>query len=126
MAEIEELAKEMTKADWFWYHVWGKRWLVRTIFAKRFWNEPFEDYPQTWYYMPYRGVAKRVLQWLCGLIGGHEKSKTEWGYGGGDYVDNWCRWCNKVIRVPISEARFTHPTFNEMRPDKTITFVEND
>ena len=122
MSDNEEYAKEMTRSEQFWYRVWGQRMIARTIFSKRFWNEPFEEYPQTWYYMPYRGLTRRFLQGLCGFICGHEKSDTEWGYGGGKYVDNWCRWCNKVIKVPISEARFRYPTFNEMRPDKTMTF----
>ncbi len=114
----EEYAKEMTKAEQFWYRVWGRHWLARTIFAKRFWNEPFKDYSQTWYYVPHWKPMKSFLQGLCWLICRHEKSDTEWGYGGGEYVDNWCRWCNKVIKVPISETRFRHPTFNEIRPDK--------
>ncbi len=120
----EEQAHEMTRSEQFWYRAWGRHWPARTIFAKRFWNEPFNDYPQTWYYMPYWKPMKRLIQWICGVVGGHEKSKTEWGYGGGEYVDNWCRWCNKVIRVSISETRFRHPTFNEMRPDKRPEFVQ--
>ncbi len=34
---------------------------------------------------------------------GHEISKTEWGYGGGLFVDRNCRWCDKVIKVPKYE-----------------------
>lgn len=123
--EIEELAKEMTRAEQFWWRVWGQHWPARTIFAKRFWNEPFDEYPQTWYYMPNWKPMKLLLQWLCGITCGHEKSKTEWGYGGGEYVDNWCRWCNKLLKVPISEARFRHPSFNEWRPDKTMKFDDD-
>ncbi len=114
--------RNMTRSEQFWYQVWGKRWLARTIFSKRFWSEPFKDYPQTWYYMPQRGPGRRFCQMICGLFGGHEHSKTEWGYGGGEYVDNHCRWCDKVLKVPITEARFRHQTFNEMRPDKWTDF----
>ena len=115
-------AREMTRSEQFWYRVWGQHWLARTIFSKRFWNEPFKDYPQTWYYMPHWNPMKLFLQRLCGMIGGHENSNTEWCYGGGDFVDSNCRWCDKVIKIPISEARFRYPTFNEWRPDKTMTF----
>ena len=67
-----------------------------------------QEYPQLWYCMP---KAKRFpwtrafLQWLCGLTR-HELSNTEWGYGGGDYADRWCRWCDKRLRVPKTEIRF--------------------
>ncbi len=119
----EEIVR--TPPEQFWHRMWGQHWPARTIFAKRFWNEPFKDYPQTWYYMPHWKPTKLFLQWLCGIICGHEHSKTEWGFGGGKFVDHWCRWCNKCIQVPISEARFLHPTFNEMRPDKTMKFDES-
>ena len=79
-----------------------------------------KDYPQTWYYMPPRwsrhstktkhhmiGYPFRLfIEWLCGICGGHELSKTEWGYGGGDYADRHCRWCDKVIRVPKESVWF--------------------
>ncbi len=101
-------------------------WLARTIFDKRFWAEHRQFYPQTWYYMPYWKPARKVCQIICGIIGGHEHSKTEWGYDGGDFVDDRCRWCDKIIKIRIEEARFRHKTFNEMRPDKpsSIYYVE--
>ena len=111
-------SNEFTKANLFWYRVWHQWWIARTIFRKRFWKEPFQDYPQTMYYMPHWKPLKIPIQWLCGRICGHEHSKTDWGYGGGEYADNWCRWCNKRLRVPVSETRFRHPSFNKMRPDK--------
>lgn len=43
------------------------------------------------------------LLWLCSKLTGHEPSKTEWGYGGGRFVDRNCRWCDKLLKVPISE-----------------------
>lgn len=71
-------------------------------------------YFQTWMYVskinrvPIIGkfVAK-AIQFGCG-IRGHELSKTEWGYGGGEYADCWCRWCNTLIRVHKSVVQFTN------------------
>jgi len=45
----------------------------------------------------------KVVQWLCGCLSGHHLSRTEWGYGGGFFVDRHCRWCDHVIRVPKVE-----------------------
>ena len=50
----------------------------------------------------------RSAQWFCGKITGHENSKTEWGYGGGEYADVWCRWCNKMGRVPVKNIENLH------------------
>lgn len=71
-----------------------------------------KGYFQTW---PYVSKIRRILlvgqllsktlQFICGLFG-HELSKTEWGYGGGDTADRWCRWCNKLIVVPKSSIQF--------------------
>ncbi len=66
-------------------------------------TSPPEGYPQLWTFnsgiqMVWPRLTK-LLQWLCWLLVGHEPSKTEWGYGGGQYADRWCRWCNKMIRV---------------------------
>jgi hypothetical protein len=71
-----------------------------------------DSYFQTW---PYISKLRRVrfigrpfvwiIQFVCGLKG-HELSKTEWGYGGGDYADRWCRWCNKLVVVPKDSIRF--------------------
>lgn len=47
-------------------------------------------------------------QWLCGKVLKHEPSKTEWGYGGGEFADSWCRWCNKHIEIPKSVIMFSH------------------
>ena len=100
----------------------GRRdwWITRTIFAKGFWHEPFKDYPQTLEYMPQWRPMERLIQWLCGRICDHEHSKTEWGHGGGEYVVGRCRWCDKKLKMPISEARFRHSDFNKIRPDKLI------
>uniref|UniRef100_A0A6M3XS35 Uncharacterized protein n=1 Tax=viral metagenome TaxID=1070528 RepID=A0A6M3XS35_9ZZZZ len=72
-----------------------------------------KKYFQTWHYVsrikgrvPFIGkpIAK-TIQFICGIFG-HELSKTEWGYGGGEYADRWCRWCNKLIQVPKTEIQF--------------------
>ena len=46
-----------------------------------------------------------LWQWVCGFRG-HEISKPEWGYGGGDTADVWCRWCNKYMQIPKTELQF--------------------
>lgn len=80
-------------------------------------------YPQTWWmkkYIPfnlfrrwliYKGTYHHnplyyVLTSLCGLLTGHEKSDTEYGYGGGDFIDRNCRWCDKLILEPIEESKW--------------------
>ncbi|KKL23295.1 hypothetical protein LCGC14_2426800 [marine sediment metagenome] len=71
-------------------------------------------YPQLWYCMPKRYAYNRTgekrrtfislfLQWLCGIFTGHELSKTEWGYGGGELLDRNCRWCDKYFSIPKNE-----------------------
>jgi hypothetical protein len=50
----------------------------------------------------------KPIQALHGLFG-HTPSKTEWGYGGGNTVDTWCRWCNKFQQMPMETARFYFP-----------------
>ena len=43
------------------------------------------------------------MEWLCGFLTGHELSETEWGYGGGNYVDRHCRWCDRHFQIPKRE-----------------------
>jgi hypothetical protein len=43
-----------------------------------------------------------AIRWLCGKFTGHQISKTEWGYAGGEQMDVWCRWCNEVGTAPAS------------------------
>jgi hypothetical protein len=70
-------------------------------------------YFQTWMYVSRINriaggkYVVKTIQFICGLRG-HELSKTEWGYGGGEFADCWCRWCNKFIQVPKSVVQFTH------------------
>ena len=66
-------------------------------------------YRQTWKYVsrlrrfPLVGpVLVKAIQSFCGLYG-HEKSRTEWGYGGGEMADVWCRWCNYRWQIPYSD-----------------------
>lgn len=73
-------------------------------------REGREKYPQTWWIVAkLPGWLKRVLQFLCERIGGHEPSTTEWGYGGEEEADSWCRWCNKMVKVPKTSIYFKHP-----------------
>jgi len=67
-----------------------------------------KGYPQTWAdvckirKIPCVGeYLYKKIQWICGKITGHKSSKTEWGYGGGEYADTWCRWCNKMGQIPV-------------------------
>jgi len=64
-----------------------------------------QEYPQLWYCVPFKRNSKgrKFAEFICGLLIGHEISNTEWGYGGGDYVDRNCRWCDKLIKVRKEE-----------------------
>ena len=70
-------------------------------------------YLQTWMYASrIRRKHPRLLQTIqgiCAVVTGHTPSKTEWGYGGGDTVDSWCRWCNAFLHIPASEALTLFP-----------------
>ena len=46
----------------------------------------------------------RFIQRTCGELTEHQWNKNEWGYGGGDTVDVWCRWCNHMGTIPVAEA----------------------
>jgi len=67
-----------------------------------------KKYPQLWWYnsrLYQKNKSMALLwRWLCEKILGHELSNTEHGSGGGRYVDHWCRWCNKLIEIPIEES----------------------
>jgi len=70
-------------------------------------------YRQTWPYVSRlwcRGrVGRRLaegLQGICGILTGHEQSRTELGYGGGGVFDVYCRWCNFRWQIPVAE----HPS----------------
>lgn len=70
------------------------------------WTRKRWAYPQLWYSWPIkRGTEARArLERCCGFLAGHELSMTEWGYGGGKFVDHNCRWCDKQIKVPVLES----------------------
>ena len=74
------------------------------------WSAHNRGYPQLWYVWNFRPkplskwLRRHVIEKICGALTGHEPSETEWGYGGGDYVDRWCRWCNKLLKVHRKEA----------------------
>ena len=40
---------------------------------------------------------KWLIQFLCGLRG--HSYDGDWGYGGGDFADVWCRHCNYFTQV---------------------------
>lgn len=93
-----------------------KTWLLTKIARchPKNWRERRQPYPQLWYCMPRKDRwpwIAAALQWLCGLTG-HELSNTEWGYGGGDYADRRCRWCNKKIKVPKDSIRFAFKEYS--------------
>lgn len=80
-----------------------------------------QKYPQLWIYSPDRWVELKnqyhedgrpkvrlsrlriLVCWMCGIITGHEISKTEFGYGGDGFIDRNCRWCGERIKIPIKE-----------------------
>lgn len=68
-------------------------------------HDALVGYPQTMYLamkLPRR--LQRAARWLCRHAGGHELSDTDRGYGGGGFIDRWCRWCNQHIEVPVEES----------------------
>ena len=92
------------------WHLWNRHVLCFvTLLHPKNQSENRSEYPQLWYCMPRRFIEGKLtkraamLQWLCKRFTGHEISKTEWGYGGGKFVDRNCRWCDKVIKVPKRE-----------------------
>ncbi len=65
-------------------------------------------YPQLWYCWPWFMKRRnprlfKIRTDFCKFFTGHEISNTEWGYGGGNFVDRHCRWCDELIRVPKQE-----------------------
>lgn len=97
----------------------------------------FSPYPQTWAInvslsrIPIVGnYIYEFNRWLCGKLTGHHISKTEWGYGiGNGYGDVWCRWCNCMGQVPLSDlSRFEnarHTIWGATGCDITQTVVKD-
>lgn len=71
-------------------------------------TERRQNYPQLWYIwpnwlFPKHTRRRKLLELLCLILTRHEMSNTEWGYGGGNYIDRHCRWCDKLILVRKEE-----------------------
>jgi len=114
-AKVVERLKELSYRETI--YLYSRHKLDYTNYINRI------QYPQTWWmhkHIPFR-LCRRwivykgkylhnplyyILTSLCGLLTGHEKSATEHGYGGGDYIDCNCRWCDKVILEPIEESKW--------------------
>lgn len=63
---------------------------------------------QTWNLMPHNRRLRRLLQRVCKRMTGHSLSATEFGYGGGDFVDRHCRWCDQLIQEPYATSHWAH------------------
>lgn len=85
-----------------------KQKIIATI-SKPFQNEKDKDYPQTWNFMPRNWFLRKFLQVLCGILGGHEISETEFGYSGGKNVFCNCRWCDKEMILNKFKIVFKYP-----------------
>ncbi len=75
------------------------------------WKYDRYKYPQLMGKMPRNKWLRTQLQSLCERFGGHELSETDHGYGGGDTMDCWCRWCDKLIPVPMNSLPQSARTF---------------
>lgn len=49
------------------------------------------------YFSPFKIKKFAFIQYICGLIG--HSFDADWGYGGGEYADAWCRHCDKFSQV---------------------------
>lgn len=87
---------------------------IMAAVSRPFQKEDNKDYPQTWYFMPLNWFPRRFLQTLCGILGGHEISETEWAYGG-KYVCVNCRWCDKSIEITSDQALDLFPDSEFLR-----------
>jgi hypothetical protein len=78
--------------------------ILSAIFRPFMDDEGRRAYPQSWWFVPVHESFWRFLRWpiqtSCRILGGHELSANESAYAGCDYIDKWCRWCNKRVRVP--------------------------
>ena len=71
-----------------------------------------DGYLQTWPLAVRTRHIPVIGEWMyasirsaCQKLCGHEPSKTEWGYGvGNNHADVWCRWCNQIGQIPLTET----------------------
>lgn len=49
-------------------------------------------------------IIRRFAVWLCEKSGGHEASPTKQGYMGGNMLDTWCKHCDHMYQIPVSEV----------------------
>jgi len=42
-------------------------------------------------------MIKKSIQFVCGLFG--HTYDADWGYGGGEFADAWCRFCDHFEHV---------------------------
>ena len=57
-------------------------------------------------------VFGKLIQFICGLIG--HSFDADWGYGGGDYADVWCRHCDFFTQIPKTSIWFKRRFAKEM------------
>jgi len=69
-------------------------------------------YPQFWLVRPH--FMWRQVQDVCDVFVGHELSETEWGYGGGEYADLHCRWCDRCFQVRLEDTYDKFPHARQM------------
>lgn len=56
--------------------------------------------------IPFIGkYIKSVLQFLCGKLCGHCYD-ADWGYGGEETIDVWCRYCNYYTQLQKTSIWF--------------------
>lgn len=63
---------------------------------------------------------KTIIQYLCGIFTGHSFD-GDWGYGGGDYADAWCRHCDKMEQIRKESIWFKDRNAKELMNE-----VKND
>ena len=89
------------------------------------WRMARRAYPQLWYCWPrwsgrgHRRIFNARIK-ICGFLTGHEPSSTEWGYGGGEFADGNCRWCDFSISIPLQESIWDNP----MRQDLAAMILQ--
>lgn len=48
--------------------------------------------------------VRKQAKWLCGHITNHVSNPTEHGYGGGQFCDHWCIYCDGQFQIPLVEC----------------------